>query len=91
MPQRVDLDDDVAEAVARLVETGRYASETEALRQSVRLLEAYEAKRDALDAAIAQGLADADAGRVVPLDEAFDRVMKRLEQRIAEQRQDSDA
>ncbi|NBB82547.1 MAG: type II toxin-antitoxin system ParD family antitoxin [Alphaproteobacteria bacterium] len=77
MPQRVDLDDDVAEAIARLIETGRYASETEALRQSVRLLEAYEAKRDALDAAIAQGLADADAGRVTDAKTVFDRLERK--------------
>jgi antitoxin ParD1/3/4 len=35
-------------------------------------------KRAALDGAIARGIADAEAGRVMPLEEAFARVRKEL-------------
>ena len=38
------------------------------------LREQQRAKLAALDAAIARGLADADAGRVKPIDEVFDRL-----------------
>lgn len=37
-----------------------------------------EAKRKRLDAALARGIADAEAGRVTPLDEAFQQLRWRL-------------
>lgn len=42
------------------------------------LTEDQAAKLRALDAAIARGIADADAGRVKPIDEAFARVRARI-------------
>lgn len=49
--------------VAELVASGRYGSKSEVLREGVRLIQEREARLVALDAAIARGLADADAGR----------------------------
>ena len=57
--------------VARLVESGRYNSKSEVLREGVRLIQDREARLAAFDAAIAEGIADADAGRLVDADEAL--------------------
>jgi antitoxin ParD1/3/4 len=40
----------------------------------IRLMQERAARLAALDAAIARGLADADAGRVRPVSEVFDRL-----------------
>jgi antitoxin ParD1/3/4 len=60
--------------VAELVETGRYNSKSEVLREGVRLIQDRESRLAALDASIARGLADADAGRVTPAEDVFDRL-----------------
>ncbi len=52
--------------VSRLVETGRYNSKSEVLREGVRLVQEREARLAALDGSIERGLADADAGRTQP-------------------------
>ncbi|MGH6778002.1 MAG: type II toxin-antitoxin system ParD family antitoxin [Bradyrhizobium sp.] len=58
--------------VRKLVASGRHHSKSEVLREGVRLIQEREARLAALDASIARGLADADAGRVKPLSAAFD-------------------
>jgi antitoxin ParD1/3/4 len=63
--------------VAELVASGRYNSKSEVLREGVRLVQEREARLAALDAALARGLADADAGRTRPADEVFDRLEAR--------------
>lgn len=60
--------------VSRLVETGRYNSKSEVLREGVRLVQEREARLAALDSSIARGLADADAGRTKPAEGVFDRL-----------------
>ncbi|WP_442754281.1 type II toxin-antitoxin system ParD family antitoxin [Methylocystis sp. JAN1] len=65
------------EALERLVATGRYASKDQVIREGVRLLEERDRKLDALDAALAQGIADAEAGRVRPAGDVFDRLEKK--------------
>lgn len=69
-----DLGTQLEGFVKRLVEAGRYGSMSEVLREGVRLLQDRESRLAALDAAIARGLADADAGRVKPAGKAFDRL-----------------
>jgi antitoxin ParD1/3/4 len=73
-----DLGNHLEEYVNELVTKGRYNSKSEVLREGVRLVQERETKLAALDAALARGLADADAGRVIPLDEAFDRLRQEL-------------
>lgn len=60
--------------VSRLVETGRYNSKSEVLREGVRLVQEREARLAALDSSIARGLAGADAGRTKPAEGVFDRL-----------------
>lgn len=73
-----DLGAHLEGVVNELVSTGRYNSKSEVLREGVRLVQEREQRLAALDAALAKGIADADAGRVVPLDEAFERLRERL-------------
>ncbi|WP_127903513.1 type II toxin-antitoxin system ParD family antitoxin [Solirhodobacter olei] len=70
-----DLGAQLEHFVSSLVETGRYNSKSEVLREGIRLIQEREARLQALDQAIGRGLADADAGRVAPLDD----VVRRLE------------
>lgn len=69
-----DLGQQLEEFVGRLVATGRYGSKSEVLREGVRLIQDREARLAALDASVARGLADADAGRTHPADEVFKRL-----------------
>jgi len=64
--------------VNELVSTGRYNSKSEVLREGVRLVQEREKRLAVLDAELAKGLADAEAGRLVPLDEAFARLRAKL-------------
>jgi antitoxin ParD1/3/4 len=73
-----ELEDFVRDEVKR----GAFASSSEYVRALVR--ERYLKERDraakfeALDASLARGIADAEAGRTVPLDEAFDKLREDL-------------
>lgn len=69
-----DLGPQLETFVTSLVKNGRYNSKSEVLREGVRLVQDREARLAALDTMIAQGLADADAGLVVPASDAFDRL-----------------
>lgn len=69
-----DLGQQLERFVARLVESGRYGSKSEVLREGVRLIQDREARLAALDASIARGLADAKAGRTRSVSKVFDRL-----------------
>jgi antitoxin ParD1/3/4 len=69
-----DLGQTLEEFVTSLVANGRYNSKSEVLREGVRLVQDREARLAALERAIAQGVADADAGRVAFADQVFDRL-----------------
>ena len=73
-----DLGQTLEDYVSQLVKTGRYNSKSEVLREGIRIVQEREKKLEALDAAIARGIADAEAGRVVPIDEAFERLRTKL-------------
>ncbi len=60
--------------VSGLVSQGRYNSKSEVLREGVRLVQERESRLAALDAAIAAGRADVAAGRVISIEEAFERL-----------------
>jgi antitoxin ParD1/3/4 len=64
--------------VTKLVASGRYHSKSEVLREGVRLIQEREARLAALDASIARGLADVDAGRLKSSADVFDRLEAEL-------------
>lgn len=70
MPSSVALGN-LEAVVKRLVESGRYNSRSEVLREGVRLVEEREKLLALLDTALERGLADADAGRVQDADAVF--------------------
>ena len=73
------------EVVDRLVASGRYNSKSEVLREGVRLVEEREKRLEALDQALAKGLADVEAGRVKPAREVFEELRKKY-QKMADER-----
>ena len=77
MATSANLGQHLEQYVSELVKTGRYQSRSEVLREGVRLVEEREKRLALLDAAIARGIADADAGRVEPLDDVADRLRAR--------------
>ncbi|MGY3619689.1 type II toxin-antitoxin system ParD family antitoxin [Bradyrhizobium sp. USDA 10063] len=78
MAVSADLGDALERFVNKLVESGRYHSKSEVLREGVRLIQEREVRLAALDASIARGLADVDSGRVRTSSEVFDRLEAKL-------------
>ena len=76
------LTEELERFVRDQVRRGAFASSSEYVRDLVR--ERYLRERDrteklkALDAALERGIADAEAGRTMPLDEAFRRLRAEL-------------
>ena len=57
-----------------LKDSGRYGSQSEVLREGGRLIQDREVRLAALDASIARGLADSEAGRTAPAQDVFKRL-----------------
>lgn len=57
--------------VDELVNAGRYDSRDDVLREGLRLLQIKERRRAELEAALARGLADSEAGRGTPAEEVL--------------------
>jgi len=81
MPSSVDLGKTLEKLVNDLVRSGRYNSRSEVLREGVRLVQEREAHLASLDAAIARGVADADAGRINDANSTFDQLAERYSPR----------
>jgi antitoxin ParD1/3/4 len=69
-----DLGKQLESYIQELVETGRYGSKSEVLREGVRLVQDRETRLAALDASIMRGIGDADAGRTKPASDIFERL-----------------
>ncbi len=78
MAMSADLGDVLEQYVTDLVDSGLYNSKNDVLREGVRLLQRREARLAEFDAALAEGIADADAGRTMSVKEAFDEVRAEL-------------
>ena len=74
---RAELGTQLEAFVAEMVETGRYGSATEVLREGVRLIQEREARLTALDRSIAIGLAQADAAETKAARDVFDRLERK--------------
>jgi antitoxin ParD1/3/4 len=79
MPITAELDAKDQETLAELLKSGHYASVNEVIKEGLRLVKWREAKLAELDAALAVGLADIEAGRVRPADEVFDELIAKYE------------
>ena len=84
MAMSADLGKTLEEFVTKLVATGRYHSKSEVLREGVRVIQDRETRLAALDASIARGVADADAGRIKSTSEVFDRLESKLKAKAAQ-------
>jgi antitoxin ParD1/3/4 len=69
-----DLGKQLESYIQQLVDTGRYGSKSEVLREGVRLVQDRETRLAALDASIMRGIADADADRTKEASHVFDRL-----------------
>jgi antitoxin ParD1/3/4 len=78
----VELGESLDRFVDGLLTDGRYNSKSEVLREGVRLIQERETKLAALDAMIAKGLADVDAGRVTPAEEVFEELQARYKAKL---------
>lgn len=78
-----DLGQQLEKVVSDLVSSGRYNSKSEVLREGVRLVQEREARLAALDRALAEGLADVAAGRVMPAEDVFRRLKSKYRQNSA--------
>ncbi len=74
-----DLGTTLETYVEALVEKGRYGSKSEVIREGIRLVQERESRLAALDAAIQLGLADAEAGRLIPAEDVFDKLIAKYE------------
>ncbi|CDZ45196.1 type II toxin-antitoxin system ParD family antitoxin [Neorhizobium galegae] len=74
MASSANLGQHLESYVDELVKSGRYNSRSEVLREGVRLVEEREKRLMALDAALARGLADVEAGRFKPIEEVAARL-----------------
>lgn len=80
----VDLSDDLHQFVSEQVRGGGYADESEVVRDSLRQMRARAEHRAGLIAALEQGRADVDAGRVKPLTgELLQDIGERARKRVA--------
>lgn len=69
-----DLGHQLETFVTKLVETGRYNSKSEVLREGIRLIQEREARLALLHQALARGIADVDLGRVKPMADVVARL-----------------
>lgn len=74
-----DLGPQLESFVAKLVETGRYNSKSEVLREGIRLIQEREARLSVLDLALARGLDDVEQGRIKPMSDVVSRLETKYE------------
>lgn len=81
MAMSPDLDEVLEQYVTDLVGSGLYNSRDDVLRDGLRFMHSRDTRLADLHASIMRGIADADAGRVTPMDEVFDELRARLKAR----------
>lgn len=76
----VNLTPELEELVRQRVSSGRYRSASEVVRHGLRLLEEDERWRAEVRAKIAEGMADARAGRLRDGEEVFAELVRELDE-----------
>lgn len=79
MPSSYTLGKHFETFVQKQLASGRYGNASEVVRAALRLMEERERRLALLDAGIAQGLADLNAGRVHDADDVFAEIKAELE------------
>jgi len=64
--------------VKGLVESGRYNNASEVVRDGLRMVEARERRLAILDRALAEGMQAEAEGRVMPIEDAADRIKAKI-------------
>ena len=75
-----DLEGHDEDFVHSQIEAGRYRTANEVVHKALSLMKASEAAVFTLDAKLAEGLADIEAGRVHDVDGVFDSLLAQLAQ-----------
>ncbi|MBY5866218.1 type II toxin-antitoxin system ParD family antitoxin [Rhizobium leguminosarum] len=81
MASSANLGQQLENYVNELVKSGRYNSRSEVPREGVRLVEEREKRLMALDLAISQGIADAEAGSFKPISDFAARLAAKYDGR----------
>jgi antitoxin ParD1/3/4 len=74
----ITLPQDMVSIIRNKVINGGYASNSEVIREAMRGWMEREQRLSELDAAIARGIADSEAGRVQDIDSVRDELIKRF-------------
>ncbi|MEO5805885.1 type II toxin-antitoxin system ParD family antitoxin [Devosia sp.] len=72
-----ELGEALEKAVTELVETGRYNSKSEVLREGVRLVQEREARFKELDTKVRLAIEQAESGKLLSDDEVFGELSRR--------------
>ncbi|SFV37024.1 antitoxin ParD1/3/4 [Devosia crocina] len=80
MPISADLGANLEKVVTDLVETGRYNSKSEVLREGVRLVQEREARLRDLESSLIAAEAEADRDGWLDADKVFDELKSRYSQ-----------
>ena len=67
--------------IQEVVRSGRYASRAEVLREGLSQVRERESQWARFDAEIQKGIDDLDAGRSIPLEEAFESVRRHIQEK----------
>ena len=71
MNLEVALSDEALAAINERVASGEFASPSAVVEAALSVLADHDARVAAFRAAVAEGMADVEAGRVVPVDDSF--------------------
>jgi len=72
-----DLGPELEAIVLNLIESGKYSSRAQVLRESVEFKGWRDAQLRAFDASIERGIAEIKAGGGIPAEEAFERLFEK--------------
>ena len=79
MDSQPQLSPDDEAFIDEALRSGRYASRAEVLREGIPLVRERQAQWARFEAEIQKGIDELDAGRSIPLDEAFESVRQHIE------------